>query len=92
MINIKDRINEKEEIVVKRVASNQLRYFNFDSSKSKRKVQIRDEIFGEIIKLINNKKYYMLGPEKGVSARFIAENYKELFQILLKKIQDDLMS
>ena len=91
MIKFNKEINRSKEIVAKRYINEQLVYHDLDSTNSKRDVQIRNEIFSEIINLINYKRYYMLGPEKGISAKFIAENYKDIFQILLKKIQDDNM-
>ncbi len=44
--------------------------------------QIKSKIFDKIIELIHDKKIFMLGPEKTKTAKFIADNFAELFKIL----------
>ena len=44
--------------------------------------QIKSKIFDKVIDLIHDKKNYMLGPEKTKTAKFIVDNFAELFKIL----------
>jgi hypothetical protein len=44
---------------------------------------IRNYIFDKVIALITEKHYIMYGPEKSITAKFIAENFKELIVILI---------
>ncbi|HEY0089432.1 MAG TPA: hypothetical protein VGB37_11355 [Candidatus Lokiarchaeia archaeon] len=44
--------------------------------------QIKSKIFDKVIDLIHDKQSYMLGPEKTKTAKFIVDNFAELFKIL----------
>ena len=88
MTELKKEFNSNEEIIQKDLLSEYFTEIYQDNGKEERDLQIHDDLYREIIKLIDNKRYYMLGPEKGLTARFIAENYKDIFQILIKNIQN----
>ena len=66
--------------------------FGIKCRKMETSQQIRIKLFEEIIKLINKKKCYMLGPEKSITARFFAENYKEIYEILDKILWDLILN
>jgi len=88
MTELNKKLCSNEEIIQKNLSS---KYFNekhYDHEKLERNLHIRDDLYREIISLINDARYYMLGPEKGITARFIAENYEDIFQILIKNIQN----
>ena len=44
--------------------------------------QIKYKIFDKVIDLIHDKQSCMLGPEKTKTAKFIVDNFAELFKIL----------
>ena len=88
MTELKKLFNPNEAIIKKVFASEYFTESHHEHGNIERNLQIRDELYREIIKLIGDKRYYMLGPEKGLTARFIAENYQDIFQILIKNIQN----
>lgn len=59
-----------------------------DHRNREKESTIRDRILAEIISLINNKNIHILGPEKCITARFIAENHKEIMDIIIKCLND----
>jgi hypothetical protein len=52
----------------------------------------KEIIFQKIIQLIIQKNYYMLGPEKTITAKFIAENHADILQILSEVIRKTIYS
>ena len=48
-----------------------------------------NKIFHKIIEMIEGKKYYMLGPEKSKTARFIAENFMEIYNTFKSNIKKE---
>lgn len=86
MTKVKKILRPNEEVVQQNILSEYISDKHQDHGKSAKNSQIRDDLFGEIIELMSNKRYYMLGPEKGMTARFIAENCEDIFQILMKRM------
>ncbi len=87
MTSIKKSLGLNEENIQQNLSSGCMTNNHQDREIPERSIQIRDDLFSEIIKLMRNKRYYMLGPEKGKTARFIAENYEEIIQILNKRVE-----
>ncbi len=56
---------------------------NGNHQKLVKNVTNRQLIFEEIISLMSNKNIHLLGPEKSITAKFIAENAKEIMDILI---------
>ncbi|TXT62853.1 MAG: hypothetical protein BAJALOKI1v1_840013 [Promethearchaeota archaeon] len=55
------------------------------ADKEKKEERDREQhkyIFQHIIKIIEDKKLYFLGPEKSKTARFIADHYQEILRII----------
>ncbi|MBY9006674.1 MAG: hypothetical protein KGD63_07940 [Candidatus Lokiarchaeota archaeon] len=42
----------------------------------------KEGIFNQIMKLINKRKSIIFGPEKSKTAKFIAENYVDVYNII----------
>jgi hypothetical protein len=88
MTELKKELCSNEEIIQKNLLSEYFTDKRNDHEKLESTLHIRDALYREIINLINDTRYYMLGPEKGLTARFIAENHEDIFQILIKIIQN----
>jgi len=88
MTELKKELCSNEDIIQKNLSSDYFNENHNDHKKLERNLHIREDIYRKIINLINDKRYYMLGPEKGLTARFIAENHEDIFQILIKIIQN----
>ncbi len=87
MTSIKKNIVLNEEKIQQNLSSGYMTINHQDREVQERNIKIRDDLFSEMLRLMWNKRYYMLGPEKGKNAKFIAENYEEIFQILNKKVE-----
>ena len=88
MTELKNELCSNEDIIQKHLSPEYFNEKNNDHKNLERFLHIRDDLYREIINLINDTRYYMLGPEKGLVARFIAENYEDIFQILITIIQN----
>ncbi|MFX1276326.1 MAG: hypothetical protein ACFFBP_01250 [Promethearchaeota archaeon] len=51
---------------------------------------VRNFIFSEMIRLINNKDKFMLGPEKTKAASFIADNYLDVYKYLNNLLKNNI--
>lgn len=45
-------------------------------------------VYNKIIHLINQKRLHMLGPEKTKTAKFISENFMDVFLLLKELIEE----
>jgi len=88
MTELKKELCSNEDIIQKNLLNEYFNEKHNDHNKLERNLHIRDDLYREIINLIYDTRYYMLGPEKGITARFIAENYEDIFQIIIKIIQN----
>jgi hypothetical protein len=70
---VKCKISQNEE--------NKCEKIYIEKEKPLKKEQY-EYLFQKVIKIIDQKHYHLLGAEKSKIARFIADNYGEIFQII----------
>ncbi len=82
MMSLMENIDQIKEVlgnikIDKRIHENNKKHQNLAKIIANRQL-----IYDEIISLISNKNMHLLGPEKSITAKFIAENPKEIINIL----------
>ena len=69
---------------------NDLNIFNLEDNRKIEIKQISQErIYNQIMKLINKKKSIIFGPEKSKTAKFIAKNFIDVYNIINKYYKDN---
>lgn len=78
LVKIESKILE-EKIVDSNSEGESLEHQELDYKPGK---QVRAMVFRGILKIIDSKRTYMLGPEKTEAARFISNHYDDVFKFL----------
>ena len=79
-----EKINKNHRLeIISRVNAGYISHKHINQNELKN----RDKIFNKIIEIIEEKKYYLLGPEKSEIAKFIVENIMEIYNILKSNIE-----